>query len=112
MIATFKVAAENRQSRDQRLWQWPIDRTLYDCTPTLTVAEQVALKTLDWELRRGRGHDLERPEWSVITRLVQPLDDARRGMYVQDDRYHRRSTLDAVGIILHGCAVTQQAYWA
>ena len=68
--------------------------------------------SLGWEVRRRRGHDLQRPEWAAIARLVQPLDDARQALFTPGGRYHERSSLDAVGIILQGCATTQQAFWA
>jgi integrase len=63
-------------------------------------------------VRCGRCHYLQRPEWAAIARLVQPLDDARRGVFTPDDPCHHRSALDAVGIMLHACAQTQQAFWA
>jgi integrase len=93
-------------------WQWPIALTRYDRTPTLTPAEHAALVTLGWEVRRGQCHDLQRPEWVTIARLVRPLDDARQHVFTPDNPYHHRSACDAVGIILHACATTQQAFWA
>ena len=93
-------------------WQWPIDLNRYDRTPTLESVELAALTALGWEVRRRRGHNLQRPEWASIARLVQPLDDALRSLYIPQGRYHKRSSLDAAGIILHGCAVTQRAFWA
>jgi integrase len=112
MMAASRAAAESAPSRDPLRWKWPIDLTRYDRTPTLTAAEQAALAALGWELRRGRCHDPQRSEWAAIERLVRPLDDARRSLSVPDDRYHYRSTLDAVAIILHSCTITQQAFWA
>jgi integrase len=47
-----------------------------------------------------------------MARLVRPLDDARQHVFTPDNSYHHRSALDAVGIILHACATTQQAFWA
>jgi hypothetical protein len=91
-------------------WPWPIVLTRYDRTPTLTPAEHAALVTLGWEVRRGRGHDLQRPEWVTIARLVRPLDEARQQVCTPDNPYHHRSAFDAVGIILHACATTQQAF--
>jgi integrase len=88
-----------------------MDLTRYDRTPTLTPAEHAALVALGWEVRRGRGHDLQRLEWVTIARLVHPLDDARRSVFTPDNPYHHRSALDAVGIILHACGTTRQAFW-
>ncbi len=98
-------------TRYQSSWQWPVDRSNYDCSSTLTNAEHEALVALGWDIRR-RCHDDPHPsEWTAIERLVKPLDDARRSMFVKNSRYHRRSALDAVGIILRGCAVTRRPFW-
>jgi len=110
MVATQSAATHTRHLEPS--WQWPIDLTHYDRTPTLTATEDAALTVLGWEIRRGRCHDPHRSEWTAIKRLLRPLDDARRSLYVPDDRYHYRSSLDAVALILHGCATTQQAFWA
>lgn len=67
---------------------------------------------LGWDLRRGRCHDLDRPEWTAIKRLIDPLDDARRGLFIPDGRYHRRCALDAIALILHGCRRTRITFWA
>jgi integrase len=111
-MAAVPVRADHGSWHDPARWQWPIDRTRYDRTSTLTPAESAALVALGWEVRRGRGHHLHRPEWAAIARLVQPLDDARRSVFTPDDPYHHRSALDAVGIILHACTTLQQAFWA
>ncbi len=99
-------------SHDASRWQWPIELTAYDRTLTLRPSEHAALMALGWELRRGRCHDRQRPEWAAIERLVRPLDDARHSLFIPDDPRHRRSARDAVGIILHACAATQQTFWA
>jgi hypothetical protein len=80
MVASSSAVC-SRPLSDPARWPWPIDLTHYDRTPTLTPTEHAALVSLGWEVRRRRGHDLQRPEWAAITRLVQPLDDARRALY-------------------------------
>jgi hypothetical protein len=80
-MAAVPVRADHVSLHDPARWQWPIDLTRYDRTPTLTPAESAALVALGWEVRRGRGHNLHRPEWAAIARLVQPLDDARRRVF-------------------------------
>ena len=62
---------------EQVVWHWPIDVSSYQRAPELTPAERSALLGLGSELRRGRLHDPQRPEWAAIARLLQPLDDAR-----------------------------------
>lgn len=111
-MSVAQVLAATVSSRDSSGWQWPIDLSRYDRTPTLAPAELAALMALGWEVRRRRGHNQQRPEWAALPRLIEPLDDARRGLYIPQGRYHERSSLDAVGIILHGCARTQRAFWA
>ncbi len=96
---------------DHLLWHWPIDPTRYDRTPELSANELAALVALDWDVRRGRCHDPERPEWATLERLLRPLDDARLSLYTPNTRYHQRSALDAVGLILHGCRVRQTTFW-
>jgi len=96
---------------DQSLWSWPIDPTRYDRTPELSTNELAALVALDWDVRRGRCHDPQRPEWTALERLLRPLDDARLSLYTPNTRYHQRSVLDAVGLILHGCRTHQTTFW-
>src|SRR5229473_4714311 len=93
------LAGATEQSR----WSWPIDPTRYDRTPELSSDELAALVALDWDVRRGRCHDPGRPEWAALERLLRPLDDARLSLYTPNTRYHQRSALDAVGLILHVC---------
>ncbi len=95
----------------QSLWSWPIDPTRYDRTPELSANELTALVALDWDVRRGRCHDPQRPEWAALERLLRPLDDARLSLYTPNTRYHQRSALDAVGLILHACRIHQTAFW-
>lgn len=98
-------------SLDHSVWHWPIDPTRYDRTPGLSTNELAALNALDWDVRRGRCHDPARPEWVVLERLLRPLDDARLSVSTPSTRYHQRSALDAVGLILHGCRTHQTAFW-
>ena len=92
-------------------WHWPIDPTRYDRTPKLSTNELAALVALNWDVRRGRCHDPARPEWATLERLLRPLDDARLSLYTPNTRYHQRSALDAVGLILHGCRTHKTAFW-
>ena len=84
MISAVPAVAPSASPRPLSGWPWPIDLTRYDRTPTLTPAEHAALVALGWEVRRGRGHDLQRLEWGTIARLVRPLDDARRSVFTPD----------------------------
>jgi integrase len=111
-MATSPSAATSTPARDPSPWQWPIDLTRYDRTPTLTAAERTALATLGWDLRRGRYHHPQPSAWAAIERLAQPLEEARRSLFIPADPYHQRCSRDALAIILHACATTQQAFWA
>jgi integrase len=104
-------ATVNALAPNHSLWSWPIDRTRYDRTPELSPNELAALVALDWDVRRGRCHDPARPEWATLERLLRPLDDARLSLFTPTTRYHQRSSLDAVGLILHGCRMQQTAFW-
>jgi hypothetical protein len=66
-LAEALAVAPNRS-----LWSWPIDPTRYDRTPELSSKEFAALVALDWDVRRGRCHDPQRPEWAQLERLLRP----------------------------------------
>ena len=57
-----------------------LDVSGFDRSPALSAAEREALIALGWDLRRSRCHDADRPEWTVVKRLVAPLDAARLAM--------------------------------
>ncbi len=112
MNHTARPAAEASASTfDLPSWHWPIDPTCYDRTPELSTNELAALVALDWDVRRGRCHATSRPEWATLERLLRPLDDARLSLYTPTTRYHQRSALDAVGLLLHGCRTHTTAFW-
>jgi integrase len=93
-------------------WQWPLDLARYDRTPTLTSREHAALLALGWHTRQGRSYDPHRPEWADIERLFRPLNDARQCLFIPVNRYHERSSRDAVALILHACVSTRTPFWA
>ena len=89
-----------------------LDTSGFDRSPALSVDEHRALLALGWDLRRRRGHDPHRSEWASVARLVVPLDAARRALRdLPDTRHHRRTSLDAVGLVLHRCAESGSAFW-
>jgi integrase len=109
----FTPSSENlTPSPELERWQWPLIPTHYDRTPELTALEKEALHELGWDLRRQRGYDHLRPEWSRLERLTQPLDFAREQLYTPANRYHRRCSFDAVALILHGCETTGFSFWS
>ena len=84
----------------------------FDRTPALSPGEREALAFLGWHLRRRRSHDPALPQWRDIHRLLAPLDAARLAMRDQPDTpLHRRSSLDAVGLVLSRCAEEGTAFW-
>ncbi|MER7850609.1 tyrosine-type recombinase/integrase [Kitasatospora sp. NPDC096077] len=91
-------------------WTWPIDLEPYNRSP-LTSAEAEALRSLGWDVRRQRGYQRESIAWRRIGRLLRPLDDARDVLDVPDERLHRRSADDGIGLILWTCARTETAFW-
>jgi hypothetical protein len=83
----------------------------YDRRPELTGRELEALRRLGINVRRGRCYDGDAPEWQVIERLLQPLDDARDAMWCPAP-LHRRAVTDAIGLVLLRCAEEGTTYWA
>ena len=94
-----------------RSWRAPVALEAYDQTPTLTKTERQALQKLGWQLRRRRGYDATRPEWTAVTRLLEPLDAARIVLHHPDTGLHSRSGKDAIGLVLWRCADESTAYW-
>ena len=89
-----------------------LDVSGFDRSPTLSQEEQDALVSLGWQLRRLRGYDPALPQWNVINRLLIPLDAARLALRDRPDiLLHRRSGLDAVGLVLFRCAEEGKAFW-
>src|SRR4051794_6620576 len=89
-----------------------LDVVPFDRTPVLSRGEREALAALGWQLRRRRGHDAARPEWGAIRRLLAPLDAARLALRSRRDTpLHRRSSKDAVGLVLRRCAEEGTTYW-
>ena len=90
-------------------WPLPLKMAGYDRHPELTGRELEALRRLGMNVRRGRCYDRDAPEWQVIERLVQPLDDARDALWVPASPLHRRAVTDAVGLVLLRCAALRMA---
>ena len=82
----------------------------FDRAPVLSRGEREALAALGWQLRRRRGHDAARPEWGAIGRLLAPLDAARLALRDRRDTpLHRRSSKDAVGLVLRRAGARRRA---
>ena len=89
-----------------------LDISGFDRTPALSLGEREALASLGWNLRRRRSYDPALPQGQDIQRLLAPLDAARLAMRDQPDiPLHRRSSLDAVGLVLSRCAEEGAAFW-
>jgi integrase len=89
-----------------------LDISGFDQTPELSAAEQGALTSLGWHLRRHRSHDATLPEWNIIRRLLLPLDAARFSLRKPTDTpQQRRAELDAIGCILLHCEAEGTTYW-
>ena len=88
-----------------------IDVSGFDRSPALSPDEREALASLGWQLRRRRGYDPTLSQWGLIGRLLAPLDAAHVFMHRPDTALHRRSALDAAGLVLSRCAEEDAAYW-
>ena len=95
-------------------WTWPISPAKYDSSAALTGLELSALEELGWGLRQwpDRWQDPHQAQWRAIHRLVQPLAAAREHLDVADNVFHRRSAVDAVALLLRGCATQRRSFWA
>jgi integrase len=95
-------------------WSAPIDPRRYDHGP-VTWVELDAIRTLGLDLRRARfrTNALNAPERNRVARLLRPLDDARSALgWLPDNRYHRRSSNDAIALVLLHAAEKQSGFWA
>ena len=88
-----------------------LDVSGFDRSPALSSDEREALASLDWQLRRRRSYDPTLPQWGAVIRLLAPLDAARLAVHRPDTALHRRSALDAAGLVLARCAEEGAAYW-
>ena len=89
-----------------------LDISGFDRIPVLSCDEREALTSLGWQLRRRRGYDQTLPQWDVIRRLLVPLDAAKLALHRPDTALHRRSALDAAGLVLSRCAEEGAAFWS
>lgn len=88
-----------------------LDVSGFDRTPALLPGEREALASLGWQLRRRRSYDPALSRWQDIQRLLVPLDAARLALRDRPDiLLHRRSGLDAVGLVLFRSAEEGIAY--
>ncbi|MGW3734856.1 tyrosine-type recombinase/integrase [Streptomyces sp. NPDC005148] len=93
-------------------WHSPIDLRHYDRSPVLARAEEHGIRELGLRnLRRHRYHDPDAPQWADINRLVRPLQDINASFDVPSTEHVRRSTNDAIAVVLLRCADLGRAYW-
>jgi hypothetical protein len=95
-------------------WPWSVEAADYDRSAALTTAEQNALESLGWELRRWshRWRDPGQGDWPALHRLVLPLASARDRLEVPEENdFQRRSAADAVALVLRGCATRRTSFW-
>ncbi|MBG6133991.1 hypothetical protein [Longispora fulva] len=62
-------------------------------------------------LRRLRRHDPIAPGWSVIGRLLRPLDAVNAALDSPPTTHRRRAMDDAVAVIVLRCARVGRSYW-
>ncbi|MEU0939835.1 hypothetical protein [Embleya sp. NPDC005971] len=94
-------------------WSWPLSSAKYDRSGALTDLEQSSLEELGWDLRRwpDRWQDPDQAQWPAIHRLVRPLAAAQAHLDVAEGAFHRRSSDDAVALLLRGCATQRRSFW-
>ena len=72
---------------EELAWEWPLDLTAYDFSPTLSGEESTALITLRPVLHLWRTGS--QPEWLAVGRLLRPLADARDALDLRSPRQLR-----------------------
>ena len=97
-------------------WRASLAVSHFDCSPALRMDEAEALKALSpLEMRRNRARGVPRrtaEQWTVLARLVEPLDAARAVLHHLDDVRYRRAGAHAVAIVLQHCSTSGRAYWS
>ncbi len=64
------------------------------------------------DLRRRDPDRRDRPQWQAIGRLLHPLDDAHAALgWSPNPRWTPYAVADAIGLLLHACALEEAAYW-
>lgn len=95
-----------------RRWTWPIDVGEFDTTIALRGNEKHAIAELgSVNLRRLARHDAWAPGWSIIRRLLRPLDAVNAALDSPPTSHRLRAMGDAVAVILLRCADLGRAYW-
>jgi integrase len=88
----------------------------FDRRPQLLGREQDALAAMDLRaLRRQRAHGgiprRTAVHWRALTRLVDPLDQARGVLHHDGQVSHRRAGAQAVAIVLDNCRLLERSWW-
>ncbi|MGZ3645785.1 MAG: hypothetical protein ACXVCM_18260 [Ktedonobacteraceae bacterium] len=91
-----------------RQWEWPIDVTCYDQTPTLSREEQEALTCFVQKPRDRAVVVAIAEQQGTLARLIQPLRDAFAVMEGGEERLKTYS----IFLLLRVCAYDNRPFWA
>ncbi|MGW9032507.1 tyrosine-type recombinase/integrase [Streptomyces sp. NPDC055722] len=87
----------------------------FDRRPQLLQQEAAALSALDLQaLRRLRARGIPRRtavHWQALSRLVDPLDQARAALHDDGEARHRRAGSQAVAAVLANCRSLHRSFW-
>ncbi|GAA2906353.1 tyrosine-type recombinase/integrase [Streptomyces mexicanus] len=90
----------------------PIGQRRGHRSPVLSEAERRAIRELGLRnLRRLRYHDPDAPQWTVISRLIQPMRDVNASFDTPPTMHMTRAMNDAIAVVILRCADVGRAYW-
>jgi len=93
-------------------WRSSLAPHRFDTTVAVRPEEARAIDKLGaCNLRRLQHHDPSAPGWSVLGRLLKPLEVVNAGLDSPPTPHRRRAMLDVVAVLLVRCAEVDRTFW-
>jgi integrase len=97
---------------DPGRWRSPLAGRRFDTEPLMRPQEAEAIRALGVRnLRRLQYHDPDAPGWTVVRRLMLPVEAVNSGLDCPPTPHRRRAMLDVVALLLTRCAESGTTYW-
>jgi integrase len=106
------MSAAAEETGREAAWRWPVNPARYDRSPTLTGAEARALQRLGTQVLHPWPQRRDTADWTVLDRLLRPLDDAVAALSLPATAQDRLGVVDARGLVLLRCRERGSAFWA